>query len=275
MDSRNMQVIGLCRFSYPALGGFQIEHETPEQRAAFLYDPVRMEERFRTFETLMLPPLKAQTDPDFTLAIVVGDAMPEPLLSRLLDLVEDMPQAIIIPREPGRHRQIMREVINLVREDRPTSSLQFRMDDDDAVSVNFVQRLREAAQNLGPLIAKNRYVGIDFNQGFIAKIDKHGISAKPAIETLWTPALAMAVAPGASRGIMNFSHVKLGRVMPVVTLPGEDMYIRGHNEFNDSRQKDGVKPVRLSRLDAPGEANFRQFFNIDADHVRAVFGNGA
>ncbi|WP_246040478.1 putative rhamnosyl transferase [Roseovarius arcticus] len=271
MSTPKMQVIGLCRFSYPALGGFQVEHETPEARAAFLYDPVRMEERFATFTALTLPPLRAQTDPDFTLAIVVGDTMPEALLERLLDLTEDMPQAIVVPRATGRHRQVMREVINQVRDDRPLPSLQFRMDDDDAVAVTFVQRMREAAADLGGMLAKHRYIGIDFNQGHIARIGPKGIHAKHTVETLWTPALGMAVAPGASRGIMNFSHAKLGRVMPVITLPGEDMYVRGHNKFNDSRQKDGIKPVRLPLLDATGEAAFRRTYNIDADNIRALF----
>jgi len=272
MADGKMQVIGLVRFSYPALGGFQIEHESPEARAAFLYDHVRMNERFATFAGLTLPPLRAQSDPDFTLAIVVGDAMPEPLLQRLFDLVQDMPQAVIIPRAPGRHRQVMREVINHVRNDAcPLPSLQFRMDDDDAVSVRFVERLRHHAAALRTFLAQNRYVALDFNQGHIARITPRGIRAKAAIETLWTPGLGMAVAPGASRGIMNFSHAKLGRVMPVVTLPEPDMFIRGHNEFNDSRQKDGIKPVRLPPLDAAGEAHFKQHFNISADAVRALF----
>ncbi|MFX0540744.1 putative rhamnosyl transferase [Roseovarius sp. S4756] len=275
MDTASMQVIGLCRFSYPALGGFQIEHDTPETRAAFLYDPVRMDERFATFECMTLPSVRAQTDTDFTLAIVVGEAMPERLLARLLDLVQDMPQAVVIPRAPGRHRQVMREVINQVRRDSPLPSLQFRMDDDDAVGVTFVERLRAAAGSIAPLLAQHRYVGIDFNQGHIARISPKGIHAKPALETLWTPGLGMAVAPGASRGIMNFSHAKLGRVMPVVTLPGEDIMMRGHNQFNDSRQKHGVKPVRLPLLDAAGEAEFRRSYNIDADRVRSHFAKGA
>ena len=273
MDSAKMQVIGLCRFSYPALGGFQIEHESPEARAAFLYDTVRMNERFATFETLTLPPLRAQTDPDFTFVIVVGTAMPDPLLARLLDLVEDIPQAVVVARAPARHRQVMREVINSARADTGQPSLQFRMDDDDAVSCTFVERLRAAATDLAPLIARNRYVGIDFNHGQIARITQRGIAAKPAVETLWTPGLGMAVAPGASRGIMNFSHAKLSRIMPVATLPWDDMFIRGHNAFNDSRQKDGVKPVRLPQLDAEGEAHFKEVFNIDADHVRRVMQN--
>lgn len=275
MDISAMQVIGLCRFSYPALGGFQVEHATPEARAAFLYDPVRMDERFATFETMTLPSMRAQTDPDFTLAIVVGDAMPEPLLERLLNLVQDMPQAVIVPRAPGRHRQVMREVINDVRHSGTLPSLQFRMDDDDAVGVTFVARLRKAAGQIAPLLARHRYVAIDFNQGHVARIGPEGIRAKPTIETLWTPALGMAVAPGASRGIMNFSHAKLGRVMPVVTLPGEDLMLRGHNGFNDSRQKDGIRPVRLPLLDETGEDHFRATYNIDADVVRAHFAKGA
>lgn len=271
MQKTRMQVIGLCRFSYPALGGFQIEHETPQARAAFLYDAARMEERFATFQSLTLPSLRAQTDPDFTLAIVVGDAMPEPQLARLLDLVDDMPQAVVIPRAPGRHRQVMRTVINKVRDARPLPSLQFRMDDDDAVAVTFVERLRAAAQDLGSMARKHRYIGVDFNQGHIARIGPEGIRAKEVTETLWTPALGMVVAKGASRGIMNFSHAKLGRVMPVLTLPGDAMFVRGHNDFNDSRQKAGIRPVRLPLLDAEDEAAFRRTYNIDADAVRAFY----
>ena len=271
MDKSKMQVIGLCRFSYPAIGGFQIEHDPPEARAAFLYDPARMEERFATFQYLTLPSLKAQTDPDFTFAIVVVDAMPWAHLARLRALVQDMPQAVITPRAPGRHRRGMQEGINQVREDRPLPSLQFRMDDDDAVAVTFVQRLREAAGDLKPMLAKHRYVAVDFNQGHIARISPRGIHARPTTETLWTPALGMAVAPGASRCIMNFSHAKLGRIMPGVTLPGVDRFVRGHNQFNDSRQKEGIKPVRVPLLDAVGEDAFRRTYNIDADAVRAAF----
>ncbi|MCP3879258.1 MAG: hypothetical protein GY701_12850, partial [Sulfitobacter sp.] len=50
-----MQVLGLCRFSYPALGGFQVGHDSTADRIAYLYDPARLEERFRLFETVALP----------------------------------------------------------------------------------------------------------------------------------------------------------------------------------------------------------------------------
>ena len=50
-----VQVVGLCRFSYPAFGGFQLEHDTIAAREAFLYAPQRIKERFQSFEALTLP----------------------------------------------------------------------------------------------------------------------------------------------------------------------------------------------------------------------------
>ena len=80
--------------------------------------------------------------------------------------------------------------------------------------------------------------------------------------------------PSVRMSIMNFAHAKVGQNMPTVTITGEDMLIRGHNEFNDSRQKAGVKPVKLEQLDGDGERYLRQVYGIDADHVRRVYSGG-
>ena len=93
-----MQVIGICRFSYPALGGFKIEHASTKDRFAFLYHPTRMSERFRFFETICLPRLKSQTDPDFISLIVIADSLPEPHKRRLTRLLETVPQAVLVSR---------------------------------------------------------------------------------------------------------------------------------------------------------------------------------
>ncbi|MEP2534261.1 putative rhamnosyl transferase [Shimia sp.] len=271
MDSRDMQVIGICRFSYPAIGGFQVDHTTPEERMAYLYSPSRMEQRFRAFEAFTLPPLRAQTDPDFTFLVVIGDAMPALFRDRLHDQLADIPQAVIQEHAPGPHRAVMKSAINSVRTDNNAHCLQFRMDDDDAVGVRYVERLREAAQDLRPLMRKNRHIAIDFNQGYIAAPTPDGICGKPTVEHLWTAALAMAVRPGTDVSILNFGHSKLGRFMPVTSFTGEDMFVRGHSDNNDSRQTKGVRPVHLPAFDKEDEAHFKRVFNIDADQVRALF----
>lgn len=266
-----MQVIGLCRFSWPCLGGFQVEHETLQQRIDYLYATTRLEERFRTFETIMLPPLKAQSDPDFTLLIVIGQTLPQHWLDRLHGLVADMPQVVIQALPPDRHRPAMQDAINSVRRFDNEPCLQFRMDDDDAVACSFVGDLREAAQDVRKLSRRFPFLAIDFNKGFIATAGPEGLKAVATTAPYTTAALAVMLQPKEKRTIMNFAHVKVPRVMPTVTFTEKDMLIRGHNDFNDSRQKKGVKPASLQPLTPKEEDHFRTTFNIDADHVRRVF----
>lgn len=265
-----MQVIGLCRFSYPAQGGFQVEHPTMQDRMAYLYAPARLAERFRHFEAITLPSIRAQADGDFTFVILIGDSLPGPWRDRLEALVTDVPQARIVAHPPGPHRQVMQDVMNTARDmDRPC--IQFRHDDDDAVAVDFIALLREAARDCAGLIGKNRLVGIDFNNGHVASADAGGLRAEPSQTPYWGVAQAAIVKPGVKQSIMNFAHFKINRFMPTVTFAQPDMFVRGHNDFNDSRQKKSVAPRVLPRLGAEGEALFRARFNIDADHVRRVF----
>ncbi|WP_323767425.1 putative rhamnosyl transferase [Marinovum sp.] len=266
-----MQVIGLCRFSYPALGGFQVEHDSVEDRIAYLYGAERMEERFRHFEAITLPGLKAQTDGDFTFLIVIGDQLPQPHLDRLHDLVADFPQARIVAQPPREHRPVMAEILNDARADLGHPCLQFRHDDDDAVGVTFVQRLREAAADCPGLLRDHRLVGFDFNRGYIARPDSGGLLAQETVTPYWGVALAMAVKPWARHTIMNFGHNRLNRFMPTVTFTHEPMFVRGHNDHNDSRQGEKVTKVKLRRLDAAGEQAFDQDFAISSDRVRAIF----
>lgn len=266
-----MQVIGLCRFSWPGIGGFQVEHQNLQQRIDYLYAPARLEERFRTLETITLPPLRAQTDPDFTLLVVIGQSLPEIWHDRLLDLVSDMPQVVILSRPPDRHRPAMQQAINSVRRFDNEPCLQFRMDDDDAVACNYVEKLREVAQDIRKLSRKHAFLAIDFNQGFIARPGPDGLRATPTNSAFSSAALAIMLKPAEKRTVMNFAHAKVAINMATVTFTGQDMLIRGHNDFNDSRQKPGVKPVDLLPLAPQDQNHFRAVFNIDDDHVRRVF----
>lgn len=265
-----MQVIGLCRFSYPALGGFQVHHDDPAERAAYLYAPERMEERFRYFECFTLPALRAQTDPDFTFLVVVGTDLPEVYGNRLVDLLAGIPQAEIQEHDPGPHREVMKTAINAVRRHQDTT-LQFRLDDDDAVSVDFVARLRQAALARADDLTGNRHIALDFNRGYIAAPGADGIHARKTDQKFMTAALSVAFEPRVRSTVMNYSHVRLHRFMSCFHLDAPDMYVRGHNRWNDSRQAEGIRPETLTPLDPAGEDLFRTRFAIDADHVRRVF----
>lgn len=270
IDSKDMQVIGLCRFSYPALGGFQVEHETIEDRIAFLYQTTRLEERFQLMETVALPCLKNQTDPNFELVIVIGDTLAKTHVDRLHDITADIPQITIQAHPPRRHRSLMKEIINGCRRDLNAPCLQFRHDDDDAIAVDFVEELRRATNDVAPLLARHKTAAIDWNSGYIAEMSATGIAATPTRRNLYVASLGMYVRGGCDRTIMNFKHGTMDAHMPRLSFAGPPMWVRTHNGYNDSRQKK-VSPVEVTALTPLEEAEFMARFAIDSDQVRATF----
>lgn len=268
-----MQVLGLCRFSYPALGGFQVGHDTTADRIAYLYDPARLEERFRLFETVALPSLMAQTDPDFEMIVLVGDRFPRIHMERLKALLAPLPQARIVVEPPRPHREVMKEILNKARHARSEPCVQFRFDDDDAIAVDFVAKLRKTVDDAAPLLVQHKSVALDWNKGYVAEFGADGIAATPSFRPFYTAALAMFVNAGCPLTIMNFAHDKLPRFMPALSFPDPAMYVRGHNGFNDSRQKN-ARAVDLSPLSPEEEILFKDRFAIDIDTVRRVFAKG-
>lgn len=243
-----MQVIGLCRFSYPAFGGFQVEHETIEERIAYLYGAARLEERFRLMETVTMPCIKAQTDPDFELIIVIGDQLPKEHRDRLNDITTDIPQVRIVEEPPRPQREVMKEIFNKARKNPSEPCLQFRHDDDDAFAVDFIERLRAASRDAERLTAQHKAVNFDWNNGHVAEFGAHGIASTDIHRALYPAAMGMQIRGNSPLTIMNFAHEKIGRFMPVVSYNDPPMFVRSDNGSNDSRQKP-VKKVPVKPID--------------------------
>ena len=76
----------VIRFSYTGTSGFKLSNEGEEAVRKTLYDPARLERRFKLFETLALPSLQAQTFGDFSTAVLVSEDFPQSACDRLDDL---------------------------------------------------------------------------------------------------------------------------------------------------------------------------------------------
>ena len=265
-----MQIIGLCRFSYPAIGGFQVEHDSLEERMAYLWSEARLEERFRLLETMALPCLRVQTDPNFQLIMLIGDRFPAHHEARLRDLTADIPQIQIRKEPPQRSRAICKRVLNQARHTIHAPCIQFRHDDDDAIAVDFIEKLRQASKDVASLLDKHEMVALDWNQGYVAEVGAQGLQATPIYRPFYVAALGVYVAGGCRTSIHNFNHEKLPQVMPTVTFSDPDMFVRSHNGFNDSRQKK-VRAVPVEPLSAEQTRLFKSRFAIDVEEVRAVF----
>ena len=98
--AEGVQIQGLCRFSFPCTGGFKKYHESLDERRAALYAPKRLDERTLWFEHVFMPPLRAQTDSDFTMHLLLGEDFPEPWRSRVEAAIAGCPQVKAHWREP-------------------------------------------------------------------------------------------------------------------------------------------------------------------------------
>ncbi len=264
-----MRMIGVCRFSYPALGGFKRMHDTIEEREAYLYDPERMELRFRHFEALNLASISAQKDEDFTYLIVIGENLPKPYYDRLHDLTASTKQIKIIPMSPMRHRAAMQAAIQYELGDNDVESIQFRLDDDDAVGRNFVRMVRRRARQSAAMRQGWNNMVFEFSSGYSVKLSEQGI-LKQKVETPFLACgLAVLFQPGATRTIMNYGHHKLHHEMPTLIDPNTVMYLRAVHDDNDSKVK--VKEDKLEPLTEEEQTFFEARFNVTNEHVRSVF----
>lgn len=266
-----MQIIGICRFSYPAEGGFQVLHETIDERCDYLYAADRLNLRFSSFETITLPSIRAQSDPNFIFAVLIGDSLPSVHKERLHAITKDVPQVKIIERPSGRYRRVAQEVMNSLRDWGAPICAQFRLDDDDAVHLDFIAELRQAIWHSERLFSYGRYFAIDFCRGYAVIPDRRGIKAATIKQRLWTPALAIVLKPKVEKSILNYGHHRLHEFMPVVSLQHRKMFVRSFHGNNDSRANRKLPDFDFDTLDDVSRTYFKQNFNLDEAAVKAAW----
>lgn len=272
---KGIQVLGLTRFSVPSAGAFQVEHESIDDRRAFLYDPVRLALRFTWFEQVTLPGITAQKDPAFKLVVLVGEDLPEPWRARMLAHVERIPQLSIHFAPPEHHRKICADAMRAHVDPDAEVVLQFRLDDDDAVAVDFTRRLRRDWRKLKAFHADAEGpVAIDYARGLNLFAKPNGpCEIVPRLEPFLGVAFAIATRPGDGHFILGFMHHVIWQSMPAVTRPDEIMWVRGAHGHNDSGT-----PARATMFDME-EAELRRIlrkrFRIDLGALKAALGEAA
>lgn len=264
-----MRVIGVCRFSYPAHGGFRRMHDSLEEREAYLYDDARMALRFWHFESLTLPSLKAQTNPEFTVLVIIGENMPKHWLDRLHEITAPLPQLKIVPTPPIKHRTALELAIKAELGDTDQPSLQFRIDDDDAIGIDFVQQARFALRRSGRFHRETGRMAFDFNSGFSVKLSDTGLAVRAEFGHFLSCGLAVYFPAKDTKTVMNFGHHKLHQVMPMMIQPAPPMYLRSKHDDNDSGDK--FQPRNLVPADEAQKELFKTRFNVSEDHIAKVF----
>jgi len=268
-DPARLQVQGLCRFSYPCTGGFKKYHEDFEQRRAVLYDPKRLDQRLLWFTRIGLPGIAAQTDGDFTLHMVIGDDMPNPWRDALMAAIRPVPQIRLHALPPMDHRAACRKVLLGAREGAAGHVAEFRLDDDDAVALTYVETLRRQHRRLMRLSNAKGRVALDHGRGAVVQAMPSGEIALHGVVThCWSAGLSLFLRRQDDGTIMDFPHHKIWMRVPFVNLTDKTMFIRGDHATNDAKTPwagAGSFPVE----DGAWPELLQTQFGIDIDRFRA------
>jgi len=229
------QIIGLVRFSYLSKNGFRITGDDREETRAALYAPERMAFRFKMLEQLCLRSMQNQTDQDFKLIFLVGRDLQTAYLNRLKELLEPMPQAVVVALPRQWMIQATQIAFKQVIDADADYVTTFRLDDDDAVAVDYISQTRARMEQLISASMAEAPTVLAFTSGIhwqVSKQEKGLVLRKEA-----TPlglACAMITKPDLPVSVFRWDHRRFGSYFQTVLVPTNTMFIRSLHSFNDS-----------------------------------------
>ena len=204
-----MRIIGHCRFSWFGISDTGRAIEDIEMAQRILWHPERMAIRFHLFETVLLPSIAAQTDQDFELIVLVSDAMPQIYRDRLEDLVRPHATISILSTSQTEIKGALRSVMVNSVADAP-QAVHFRIDDDDALSRIFVERLRHICRDdrldVGTAISCPKGIVCFFHDGK----PKHVEYFRPYVGA----GLAFVAGEAYLRNPFQVQHLRVGKRQP-------------------------------------------------------------
>lgn len=260
MGNLRVQVIGLCRFSYLGSGGFKIAHDTLEDHRRYLYNPKRLDLRMIWFEQVFLPAWHQQTDPDYTMIMLLSADFPSPYRRRIEDMTRDLPQFHLTWAPPGPHREMCSAAVRAVIDPAADVTAQFRLDDDDAVAVDFIAALRRDFDLMQPFFREKRQMALDYMRGVLLVDRGGGVDVQPRLVQSWAAGMVLFLPQGDARSVLDVPHHKVELKMPVMLMSDQLMFARGSHAENDSKIQEGGAGFHFP--EARVEASLRSRFGI-------------
>lgn len=253
------QVIIVIRFSYVALAGFRLSKNGEEDVRKQLYAPDRLERRFRLFEALTLPSLLAQTDQDFTTAVVIGDDFPRDWRLRLEAKLRPLSGGRIIALRPLNNFKSTKTALESCTHPSASHVVSMRLDDDDAISSDCIAETKRVAAPLMQISGPENPAIIAFNNGLFLELGAGGNTLYGVHEK--TPlgiGMSMVAPRGARPTVFSMDHRMVHTRWNCFTDGVTPRFIRTVHRDNDSTGFMSGTRVDLSEedLDAILAQNF-------------------
>lgn len=252
MKEQDIAILGVCRFSMLGRGDWKAYRNKTddqleaiyEEKAAELFAPERMLARLATFEHLTLASMKAQSDPNFRFLVLSSDRMPEIYRARLERICEGMAQVelrFVAPMHVSEAITLLAPELGLDLPD----TVQFRLDDDDCVSKDFIRRLRRHAAGLW----RNAHFAVSFSSLYYCVTD----GPTEGIYNWYSPFFsAGAAVRHSTRTVFDYGHYKIPHHLVSVTDPHFPCIVT-HRGDNDTPRHEAQTLRKRGMTVAPQE----------------------
>lgn len=232
-----MNIFFETRFSFIGKSGWQSSaSRNPEQ----LFATDRMSKRFEYFEKISLESLKSQSDPDFKILVLSAHRMPENYKKQLLELCCDSlgPDRCEVDFNGWglAGRVFRRKVQSIFADELETPIAQVVLDDDDAVSNDFVEVCRLESQfAFDQHRDDNGYTYISFPNGYSMSLNDEGVHLKSQRSSFINLGLTLVSKPLTDQNPFLTSHKFIGERHPTrVVDDSRPYYLRTVHSHNDS-----------------------------------------
>ncbi|WP_147106213.1 glycosyltransferase [Tateyamaria sp. syn59] len=262
-----MQVVFQMRYSYFGKSGWRSRASRDPAR---LFSEERLKKRAYFFEKIALASLASQQDEDFKLVLLSSAGLPEQHKTYLTEICNDTLGAhrthVIFrpPQKAGRcFRKHQHETLNT--ED---YTAQIVLDDDDAVSSDFVDVMRREALAMTSLFrAEDDYCYLSQAQGLSAVFDNGTCKLLHRTVPFNTQGLMLVARTQTQRNPFFTAHKRIGQRHPARAIYGRVPYfIRAVHDLNDSRTMFGDDLVQPDEM-ADVTARFPMLNALLADHA--------
>lgn len=225
----------VIRFSYVALGGYVISDAGEDKVRAKLYDPERLERRFRLFEVLTLPSLLAQTDQNFTTVVLIGRDFPRDFRKRLDRILMPLRDPRIAALRPMNSYRATRAAIDMCARPDATHLMSMRLDDDDALGYDCMAETRRLAPLMVQMAGPDTPSVLAFNSGLFMEFAEGGNTLYGVGEK--TPlglGMTMIAPVGARQSVFSMDHRRVHTRFNTYTDATTPRFIRSVHRDNDS-----------------------------------------
>lgn len=219
MNDRDVRILGVCRFSMLGRGDWKAYRNQPDDaleaiyanQARELFTPDRLEARLATFEHLTLRSLANQSDADFRFLVVSSDRLPDRYRDRLQQICKGVDQVVLRFLSPTHISDAIHGIAPDIGLDLP-ETVQFRLDDDDCVSRDYIRRLRRHAASLW----RNAHFAVSFPAHFYCISD----GPTEGIYNWFSPFFSAGAAiRHSSRTVFDYGHYAIPTRLVAVTDP--------------------------------------------------------